>query len=124
MPPFEPSVPTNSIQPPVPNLQVNTVMTVKDLKERFLYGLPLQLPNQTVPLSDKAIEFHLDSATAWLERTLQIDIKPKQYIQERHDFVSSEYMNWGFIHLYHYPIIDVQELKVQYPDTNQSVVFP
>lgn len=118
-----PPVPPNTIQPPITQIQVNTVLTVADLKDRFLYGIPLQ-NLQGAKLSDKAIEFHIDSATSWLERYLQIDIKQKQYIQERHDFVQTEYMNWGYMYLNHSPILSIQEIKVEYPDTGQSVTFP
>lgn len=121
-----PQVPitTQEIIAPVPNLQVDTIITAQELKDNFLFGIPLTSPLTGQTLSDDAIQFHLDAATAWLERYLQVDIKQKYYSQERHDYVRSEYFNWGYIKLNHYPILKILQFLVIYPNTGQSTAFP
>lgn len=115
---------TQEIIAPVPNLQVDSIMTAEELTQNFLFGIPLTSPLTGQTLSNEAIRFHIDAATAWLERELQIDIKQKYYSQERHDYIRSEYFNWGYIKLNHYPIMKILQFLVIYPDTGQSVSFP
>ncbi len=109
---------------PIPNLQTDSVMTAEELKQNFLYGVPLTSPITGQTLSDAALRFHIDAATSWLEKYLQIDIKPKYYAQERHDYVRSEYANWSFIRLWHTPILKIYAYQVIYPDTGSQVPLP
>lgn len=108
---------------PVPNLQVDTIMTADELKQNYLYGIPL---TNTLgqKMDDKTIRFHLDAATAWLESYLQITIKQKYFAQERHDYFRSEYFNWGYIKMNHSPILKVLQYLVIYPDTGQVTPLP
>ena len=91
---------TAEIIAPVPNLQTDTILTAADIRNNFLYGVPItNTLGQT--LTDDNIRFHIDAATAWLENYLQISIRQKYWAQERADYFRSEYMNWGMTRLYH-----------------------
>jgi len=115
---------TAEVLTPVANVQNSTVMTVADIKTRFLYGIPLVSPLTGEKMPDEAIRYMIDSATDWLERELGISIRQRYWNQERHDYVSSDYMNFCPIRLNHVPILKITEFLVIYPNTNQTTVFP
>ncbi len=118
-----PNPTTGEIIAPVPNIQNSTVLTPADIKNNFLYGIPMtNYLGQT--MTDDNIRFHIDSATDWLERELQISIRQRYWQQERHDYVSTDYMNFGTIRLNHVPLLKVVQYLVIYPDTGQTTVFP
>jgi hypothetical protein len=116
-------VSTNEIIAPVANVQNSTILTAKDIRDGFLYGIPTSNYLGQV-LSDDTIRIHCDAATAWLETELQISIRQRYWQQERHDYDSETYANFGFLHLYHYPILQISEFLCIYPDTNQTISFP
>lgn len=108
---------------PVPNVQNSTIMTPDDIRKNFMYGVPTtNYLGQT--LTDDNIRFHIDSATDWLERELQISIRQRYWQQERHDYVSTDYFNFGTIRLFHVPVLQVTQYLVIYPDTGQTTAFP
>jgi hypothetical protein len=121
--PQVPIVP-KEIVAPVPNVQNSSIMTAADLKSRFLYGINLTPPNGGPPMSDDAIQYHIDAATSAVENYLQIDIRPRYYAQERADYQRSDYTNWGYMRLKHGPIIQIYEFLVIYPDTGSVVALP
>jgi hypothetical protein len=131
MPPLVPSpgipqlplIPTEKVAP-IPNVQNSSIMTAADLKNRFLYGIKLTPPNGGPPMSDDAIQYHIDAATSAVENYLQIDIRPRYYQQERADYMRSDYTNWGYFRLKHGPILQFYEFLVIYPDTGSVVALP
>jgi hypothetical protein len=127
-PPLGPGVPVPPVsdaelQAPIPNVQNSTIITAEDIRNNFLYGIPLtNYLGQT--LSDDVIRNAIDSATSWLETELQISIRQRYWQQERHDYVSSDYMNFGLITLNHRPILKITQYLIIYPDTGQTTDFP
>ena len=116
--------PTAEIYAPVSNVQASTVMTSTDLKNNFLYGIPLTSPLTGQQFPEDSMRFSLDAGTEWLERELGISIRARFWYQERHDYVSSDYFNFCLIRLNHYPIVKLTDFLVIYPDTGQTTTFP
>lgn len=108
---------------PVPNVQNSTIMTPDDIKNNFLYGIPMT-NYLGQKLTDDNIRFHIDSATDWLERELQISVRQRYWQQERHDYVATDYYNFGTIRLNHVPLLKVTQYLVIYPDTGQTTAYP
>lgn len=108
---------------PVPNVQNSSIMTPADIRNNFLYGIP-QTNYLGQTLTDDNIRFHIDAATDWLERELQISIRQRYWQQERHDYVATDYFNFGTIRLNHVPLLKVTQYLVIYPDTGQTTSFP
>jgi hypothetical protein len=127
--PLGPGVPlqphsTVEVNTPVANVQNSTVMTVPEVKRNFLFGIPLTSPLTGATIDDTAIRYMIDAATDWLERELQISIRQRYWNQERHDYVATDYLNYGLIRLNHVPILKIEEYLVIYPDTGQTTSFP
>jgi hypothetical protein len=116
-------IPPREIQAPTPNVQNSSILTAKDLRDRFLFGINLTAPNGQT-LSDDTIQWHIDAATSAVENYLQIDIRPRYYAQERVDYMRQDYSNWGYARLKHGPIIQIYEFLVIYPDTGSVVSLP
>jgi hypothetical protein len=121
--PIQPN-PTSEVNTPVANIQNSTIMTVAEVKQNFLFGIPLTSPLTGATMSDGAIRYMIDAATDWLERELNISIRQRYWNQERHDYVSTDYLNYGLMRLNHVPILKVTEYLVIYPDTGQTTQLP
>lgn len=84
----------------------NNPLSVIDLKENFLQGIPLKKGGNAI--SDSTIQFYLNSAVEQLESILAIKIK-QQVIIERKDFISDDWIQWGYIKAT-YPIVCANSL--------------
>src|SRR5882724_8918185 len=115
--------PTTEIPAPKPNVQNSSILTAKDVKSRFLYGINLKAPNGDI-MSDDAIQYHIDAATSDVETFLQIPIRSRYFAEERADYVRGEYSNWGYFKLKNTPIIQFYAFQVIYPDTGSVVNLP
>jgi hypothetical protein len=115
--------PVTELGAPRPNVQNSSIMTAKDLKDRFLYGIHLTSPTGQV-MSDDAIQYHIDAATSAVENYLQINVRPRYYPEERADYQRSDYTNWGYFRLKNSPIIQIFSFQIIYPDTGSVVNLP
>lgn len=88
-------------------------MSVQELKEIYLFGLPLE-DSQGNTFPDKSIEFFIDSAQQQIERELDIVIRATNIEQEQHDFYLIDYTQWGFLTLYKRPVFEVSSLFLNY----------
>lgn len=98
------------------------ILTVEQLKARYFFGTDLTAPDGT-PLSDAVFEHYILSAIRWFEHELDIPILPTSF-SELHDYYRGDYNSFNFIQLDNYPLICVDEFKVQYPSGQSVVVFP
>lgn len=98
------------------------LMSIQKLKERFLLGINLTLDNGT-PYPDAFFEYCILSAASVLEHELDIDITPRDRV-ENVDFRSPNYMNWNFVQLDHYPIIEVKKWEVIFPANQTLFEYP
>lgn len=97
------------------------VLSADDIKERYLYGLPLGKNGQSIP--DRVIEEQIASVTEQLEEFLSLKLK-KQVITESHDFFSDDWKVWGYIPVM-YPCVCAVSItgflgtvkQVEYPKT-------
>lgn len=101
----------------------DAVLTVQQLKDWFMFGLDLT-DDDGYPFPVSQFEFAIRSAVDWLERILDIKIKPTQIIGERRDYYRNEYMDFAFIQLSQYPIVSVEKVAIKYPTGHSEIVFP
>jgi hypothetical protein len=104
------------------------IMTVQNLKDIYLTGLDLT-DDQGNPYPDIMYEFGIRAAIGWVERYLDIDVRPKDRTQapygpERQDYDSANWQQWGFVQVDHYPIISVAEVALYWPSSSEAIVFP
>lgn len=99
-----------------------SLMTVADLKSRYLFGVELTNKDGN-EMPDEVLQFYLDSAVSYLEMTLDLSIRQRNYI-EKQDYRQTDYQNFAFMRLYHYPVVEVNSLKGQFPLGVDAVIFP
>ena len=88
-------------------------LAISTIKNNYLFGINLTDPKGN-PLPDSLFIHYLNSAVDYLENLLDITIVPKDFIDERHDYIQNDYRNWGFIQLQHNPVRTVTELVLMY----------
>ena len=113
------------------------IVSVKELKEGFLFGVKLTDDNGK-ELKDEVIQQFINNAIAFLETTLDICIAERMFAGpsfsqegdklngncEEKDYRRTAYQNWGFTQLNNFPVVDVLELRAVYPGNHAVVTFP
>lgn len=100
-----------------------SVLTVPDLKNHFMFGLDLT-DDDGNPFPQSMFEFAIRAAVDELEKVLQIKIKPTQIISERQDYYRQDYLDFAFIQLNNYPIVSVERVSMKYPTAQSEITFP
>lgn len=89
-----------------------TQMSVKSVKDNYLFGIDLSDANGN-PLPEGLFVHYINSAVEYLQNLLDITISDTECV-ERHDYIRSDYQNWGFIQLDHNPVKEVKRLTLMY----------
>lgn len=92
--------------------QVESIITPKQLKERYLFGIEI-VDNQGNELPDKTIQNYINNAISMLEHDLGIYILPRD-IEEQKDYQANDYFQWGYLQLNYSPVIYLTDLKIAY----------
>lgn len=96
-------------------------VTVSNIKNNYLFGIDLSDANGN-PLPPDLFVHYINASVDYLQNLLDIVITPTEFT-ERHDYVRSDYMNWGFIQLDHNPVRTVKRLSLMYGN-ERSVDIP
>lgn len=99
-----------------------SLMTVKNLKERFIAGVDLTFDDGS-PFPDSLFEYCISSAISTLEHELDIYIAPVQKADDV-DFRTPNFYNWDFVQLDHYPIVSVDKWEVIFPSNQTLFEYP
>lgn len=86
------------------------------LKRVYLHGIPLT-DEKGVPLAEDAIQFYIDGSIAQVEGSLDLAIRARESIVERHDFHIDRWRKWGFLQLHRRPITQVRRVQVMFGNT-------
>jgi len=98
------------------------VLSVADLKARWLHGVDLRDDNGN-DLPDAVLEFHIKSAQAWVEKELDIHLEEKTIVDEAKDFYSNDYYQYGFLRVNHRPLQEVTLLIAKWPVGSGEIEF-
>lgn len=101
------------------------VISVEELKDSFLFGLPLE-DRDGNPMPDTMFQFYIRSAVAWVERLLDITLGVKTFTDaapDTCDFYRQDYQRWIYLQLVNYPIIGVSRVAMQLPSQGSPLVF-
>ncbi|MCZ6868107.1 MAG: hypothetical protein O7G84_01225 [Gammaproteobacteria bacterium] len=98
------------------------ILTVEQLKARYFFGVDIT-DNDGKPLADAVFQHYILSAIKWFETELDIAILPTAF-SEFHDYYRNDYEAFNIIQLDNYPIICIDEFRVQYPSGQSVIVFP
>ena len=98
------------------------IITIEELKTNYLFGLDLTRDDGT-EYPDSLYLFFIKSAISQLEHKLDIDIVPKTYVAERHDYYREDYDKYIWIELDHFPVIGVSSVQLVLPGEQVVQVF-
>jgi hypothetical protein len=98
------------------------IMTISELKDIFLFGLDLT-NDAGEPFPDLMFEWGIRSSIAWLERRLDIKIRPTAIV-ERYDYYRNDYLFWTITKLRQSPVVQVNSVKVKWPSNTTVIDFP
>lgn len=103
-------------------LAIRNILTVPDLKNRYLFGLDTT-DDAGVEMSDSVYEHYILSAIRTLEMELDIPVLPTAFV-EKYDYYLADHLNWSSIYLDHYPVVELTSVTAQYPLGQTVVEFP
>lgn len=99
---------------------LNEEFKVDEMIQNYMFGIDLS-DSDGNPFPEHILIHHLNSAIHYAERILGIQIGVTEE-EEYHDYHMSDYMNWGFIQLYKYPALEIEELCMMYGNKKGFVV--
>lgn len=102
--------------------RTESLLTASELKKRYFHGVTIR-DDEGNDLPDEVYDTFINQAISWLEHELDISIYPKKHV-ERRDFNRTDYLNWGFLKLYHFPVLSVEAWKAQYPVNTDLITYP
>jgi hypothetical protein len=102
--------------------QNDLVISVQELKDVYLFGLDLT-DDEGNPYPDIMFEWSINFAIDWLEKELDIKIRPTVLVGERYDYFRADYVNWVTIRLRNAPVISVESVKVLWPSNQEIIEF-
>lgn len=103
-------------------LAVRKILTVDQLKARYMFGLDLT-NDVGEPLEDDVYLHYILSAIRAFEHEVDIPLLPTSFV-ERHDYYRGDYHAFDFIKLDNSPVASIEEFRVQYPSGQNVVIFP
>jgi hypothetical protein len=111
-----------SVSIPGAGILASKVITVKELIDRYLFGVRLTDDKGNV-FTDSAFQFYIVAAVRRIERALDISILPQLFVENR-DYYATDWKQYGTTDLSNYPLIDVQQFRVTYPSGQTIIVWP
>jgi hypothetical protein len=99
-----------------------TILSIQQLKDIYLFGLDLTDDGGNA-YPDIMFEWSIAFAIDWLEKELDIKIKPTVLLDERYDYFRADYVNWVTLKLRNSPIISVETVRVVWPSGQEVIVF-
>lgn len=88
------------------------LITPKELKEIYLFGITIRNDEGEV-IDDGAYQIWINNAVSMLEHYLDIFVSP-QKVTEYKDYRMNDYMDWGYLYLNNFPLINIESLKMVY----------
>jgi hypothetical protein len=103
-------------------LAIRNLLTVPELKQRYFFGVDIT-DDAGNALDDRTFQHYILTAIRWFEHQLDIPILPTSFC-DFHDYYRNDYDAFQFLQLDNYPLISVEEFRVQYPSGQNVIVFP
>lgn len=97
------------------------ILSVQELKDIYLYGLDLT-DDSGNEFPDIMFEWSIKFAIDWLEKELDIKIKPTLIVEYK-DYYRQDYNSWCFLRLEQMPVISVEKVSVIWPSGQTVIEF-
>jgi hypothetical protein len=98
------------------------IISVDELKNFYLLGIDLTIDNGEA-FPESMYEWYIKAAVSWVERRLDIPIRPKSIEAEESDFYREDFIKFMFLTLKEYPVIDVEQVQLVLPGNNVIQTF-
>lgn len=98
-------------------------LTPKYLKDNYLTGFSFQ-GSDGQELPPKFFDDKLADAIVKLENITNIDVLERSITGEKHDYVTTDYLNYAFMQLFRIPCQSVSQVRAVYPTGQVIQVFP
>lgn len=98
------------------------VISVEDLKTNYLFGLPLTDEDGN-ELPDSVYQFYIKAAVSYVEKYLDIPLRPLVVVDERQDYYPQDQRNTIQLQLSNKPIISVERLSLVLPVEQEVIVY-
>lgn len=96
------------------------IITVDEVKQNYLFGLDTT-NDQAQEMPDELYQYYIDAAVDWLEHRLDISLRTLTIVEERHDYYREDYGEYMWLETDHYPVIQVNSVKLVLPSAPDSV---
>jgi hypothetical protein len=116
------TTPPNSINTTVDFMRTEPILTVEDLKTRYLFGVKLT-DEEGNELPEETMQHFINSAVSYLEHKLDIIIKPTDF-SERYDYKAKDYVHFNFMQLKKRPVLEIEQLKAKFPHNRDLIDYP
>ena len=97
------------------------IMTIDELKQFYLFGLDLT-NDDGVEYPDSLYAHYIQKGIADLEMDLDIKVTPT-HVEDRYDWYRQDYQAYGFVKLKKAPVIQVEEVSLEYPAGSNIITF-
>ena len=99
------------------------VLSVEELKTNYLFGLDLT-DDSSNDMPVTLYQWYIKAAVSWIERRLDIPLRPLVVTDEQHDFYVQDYYKYIRLQLDNYPIISVEAASLVLPGEQKVMDFP
>jgi len=91
------------------------ILTPQELKDIFLFGIDTTNDDGD-EFPESMYEFYIRSAQDWLSTQLGgLVLCEQEIVNEAHDYYINDYVSYGFIKLFRYPVQEVSSVGIQFP---------
>lgn len=91
--------------------RVEPIIDIARLKSQYLFGIDI-VDSFGNSLSDDAYQQFIDNAISMLEHDLDIALSPIMGEVEYKDYHYNDYVDWGYLYLNNFPVIQVQKIEM------------
>jgi hypothetical protein len=99
------------------------ILDFEKFKRQYLFGLRLKDTKTNQELTPDDLKDFIANAISRIEHEARIDISPVKYT-DLLDYNPYDYRKFCFLQLNHWPVIQVQSVKAQFPGSTDYLQFP
>jgi len=103
--------------------RLEPIIDADKLKRQFLFGLRLKSTMTNEEMTSEDLKDYITRAISRVEHEARISISPVKF-EDFLDYNLWDYQKWNFLQLNHWPILQVESVRAQYPHTSQFIEFP
>ncbi len=105
------------------NKNEDSLITPQELRELYLFGINLNDADGN-EMPDSMLQHYIDAAQEWLETEVPgLTFKEIEIVDEIHDYYVDDYMNFGIVRPFKFPVKSVSRWAIQFPLQTEVLRF-